>query len=64
MLVPTLAFNFSGYPAISVPCGWTAAGLPVGLQIVAGWLQDALVLRAAAAFEAVMPWRARRPPAS
>jgi Asp-tRNA(Asn)/Glu-tRNA(Gln) amidotransferase A subunit family amidase len=64
MLVPTLAFNFSGYPAISVPCGWTAAGLPVGLQIVAGWLQDSLVLRAAAAFEAVMPWRDRRPPAS
>lgn len=62
LLVPTLAFNFSGYPAISVPCGWTPDGLPVGLQIVAGWRQDALVLRAAAAFERIAPWAERRPP--
>ncbi len=62
MLVLTLAFNFSAYPAISVPCGWTRSGLPVGLQIVGGWRQDALVLRAAAAFEAAAPWTNRRPP--
>lgn len=62
MLVPTFAFNFSAYPAISVPCGWTRDGLPVGLQIVGGWRQDALVLRAAAAFEAAAPWTGRRPP--
>lgn len=62
MLMPTLAFNFSGYPAITVPCGWTTDGLPVGLQIAAGWQRDALVLRAAAAFEAIAPWRDRRPP--
>lgn len=62
LLVPTLAFNFSGYPAISVPCGPTAEGLPVGLQIVGGWRQDAMVLRAAAAFEAIAPWAHRRPP--
>jgi Asp-tRNA(Asn)/Glu-tRNA(Gln) amidotransferase A subunit family amidase len=62
MLVPTFAFNFSAYPAISVPCGWTRDGLPVGLQIVAGWRQDALVLKAAAAFEAAAPWTGRRPP--
>jgi amidase len=62
MLIPTLAFNLSGYPAISVPCGTTAGGLPVGLQLVAGWRGDARVLAAAAAFEAAFPWADRRPP--
>ncbi len=61
MMLPTFAFNLSAYPAITVPCGWTADGLPVGLQIVGGWRQDALVLRAAAGFEAVKPWADRRP---
>lgn len=62
MLLPTFAFNFSAYPAITVPCGFTDEGLPVGLQIVAGWRQDARVLTAAAAFEAAFPWTDRRPP--
>ena len=57
-------FNYSGQPAVSVPAGWTASGLPVGLQIVGRRLEDALVLRAAAAFEALRPWAARRPPES
>jgi aspartyl-tRNA(Asn)/glutamyl-tRNA(Gln) amidotransferase subunit A len=61
-----LAFTFPlsliGYPAASVPCGWTRAGLPVGLQIAAPRLADALVLRAAAAFEALAPWAHQRPP--
>jgi aspartyl-tRNA(Asn)/glutamyl-tRNA(Gln) amidotransferase subunit A len=61
-----LAFTFPlsliGYPAASVPCGWTREGLPVGLQIVAPRLADALVLRAAAAFEAMAPWSHRLPP--
>jgi aspartyl-tRNA(Asn)/glutamyl-tRNA(Gln) amidotransferase subunit A len=54
-------FNYSGQPAVSVPAGRTAAGLPVGLQIVGRRLEDALVLRAAAAFEAIRPWAAHRP---
>ena len=54
-------FNYSGQPAVSVPAGWTTTGLPVGLQIVGRRLEDALVLRAAAAFEALRPWAARRP---
>jgi aspartyl-tRNA(Asn)/glutamyl-tRNA(Gln) amidotransferase subunit A len=55
-------FNYSGQPAVSVPAGWTANGLPVGLQIVGRRFEDALVLRAAAAFEALRPWTARLPP--
>ncbi|MFN8633697.1 MAG: amidase [Chloroflexota bacterium] len=61
MLLPTYAFNFSNFPAISVPAGWTDDGLPVGLQIVGGWQRDALVLQAAAAFEQARPWAERRP---
>jgi amidase len=53
--------SFMANPAISVPGGFTSSGLPVGLQIVGRRLEDALVLRAAAAFEALRPWAARRP---
>jgi len=58
----TYAFTVVGLPAISVPCGFTRAGLPVGLQLAGGWRDDATVLRAAAAFEAAHPWGHRRPP--
>ena len=51
----TYPFNITGLPAASVPCG-LSGGLPVGLQIVGGWRQDSLVLRAAAAFEEAAPW--------
>ena len=57
----TYLFNMTGFPAASVPCGFTASGLPIGLQIVGGWHADALVLRAAAAFEAAEPWSHHRP---
>lgn len=57
----TYPFNLTGQPAATVPCGFTADGLPVGLQIVGARLQDALVLRAAAAFEAAAPWAGSRP---
>ena len=49
-------FNLSLQPAATVPCGTTAAGLPVGLQIVGPMLRDGLVLRASRAFEAARPW--------
>jgi amidase len=58
----TYAITLTGLPAISVPCGFTASGLPVGLQIVGRRRQEAAVLRAAAAFEAAAPWRDRIPP--
>jgi aspartyl-tRNA(Asn)/glutamyl-tRNA(Gln) amidotransferase subunit A len=58
----TFQMNMTGQPAASVPAGFTADGLPVGLQIVGRHLDDPAVLRAAAAFEAAAPWRHRWPP--
>jgi aspartyl-tRNA(Asn)/glutamyl-tRNA(Gln) amidotransferase subunit A len=58
----TYPFNLTGQPAATVPAGFTRDGLPVGLQIVGRHLDDGLVLRAAAAFEAVRPWAQHRPP--
>lgn len=57
----TYPFNLTGQPAASVPCGWTADGLPIGLQIVGRRFEDATVLRAAAAFEEAKPWVDRWP---
>lgn len=48
-------FNMTRQPVVSVPCGCTKSGLPVGLQIVGPLYSDALVLRAAAAFEGTSP---------
>ncbi|MEY2952165.1 MAG: Acylamidase, partial [Pseudomonadota bacterium] len=50
-------FNLTQQPAITVPCGLTNDGLPIGLQIVGRMFDDALVLRAARAFESVCPVR-------
>ncbi|MEM7021336.1 MAG: amidase, partial [Pseudomonadota bacterium] len=49
-------FNLTQQPAASIPCGFTPAGMPVGLQIVGPMHGDAMVLRAARALEAVRPW--------
>jgi len=58
----TYGITLTGLPAISVPCGFTRDGLPVGLQIVGRRRQEAAVLRAAAAFEAAAPWADKFPP--
>lgn len=58
----TYPFNLTGNPACSLPCGFTASGLPVGLQVVGRRLADSTVMAAAAAFEQQQPWAARRPP--
>jgi len=52
----TYPFNLTRQPALSIPCGFTAAGLPVGLQIVGPMLSDDRVLRAAYAFEQARPF--------
>jgi aspartyl-tRNA(Asn)/glutamyl-tRNA(Gln) amidotransferase subunit A len=54
-------FNLTQQPACTIPCGLTASGLPIGLQLVGPMFGDALVLRAARAFETVQP--VPRPPA-
>lgn len=57
----TAPFNLTGLPALSLPCGFTQTGLPVGLQIVSRpWAEDA-VLRSAYAFEQATDWHLRKP---
>lgn len=52
----TYPFNLTGNPAASIPCGFTADGLPVGLQVVAGTNHEADLLSLSAAFESARPW--------
>ena len=59
----TYPFNITGQPAASVPAGWTAENLPVGVQIVGQRHADATVLAACAAYETACPWSDRRPAA-
>lgn len=48
--------NLAGLPAANVPCGFDRDGLPIGLQVVAPWLEEQLIFRIAAALEAAHPW--------
>ena len=57
----TRQFNLSGHPALSVPCGFTADGLPVGLQIAGRAFDEATLFRIAHAYEAATDWHRRRP---
>ncbi len=54
--------NQTGQPAISVPCGFTSGGLPVGLQIIGHWFADSDLIRAASAFQQHTDWHAKHPP--
>lgn len=55
-------FDIFGLPAISVPCGFTTAGLPIGLQIVGAPFAESTVLALAHAYEQATEWHLRRPP--
>jgi aspartyl-tRNA(Asn)/glutamyl-tRNA(Gln) amidotransferase subunit A len=54
-------FNLTGQPALSLPCGFTAAGLPIGLQIVGRPFEEALVLAAGHAYQLLTVWHGRTP---
>ena len=58
----TVSANLAGLPAISVPCGFTGAGLPIGLQLTGRHFDEATILRAADAYERDTAWSARTPP--
>jgi amidase len=58
----TSPFNVTGQPGISLPLHWSAAGLPVGVQLVAATGREDLLLRVAAQLEAAAPWAGRVPP--
>ncbi len=57
----TAPFNLTGHPALSVPCGMSAVGLPIGLQLVGRRYDEPLLLRAAHAYERATPWHTQRP---
>ena len=61
LIVLTRPHNMAGLPAISVPCGFTAERLPVGLQLGGRALDEATVLRAAHAYQQATDWHLRRP---
>lgn len=58
----TYPFNLTQQPALTVPCGFTSAGLPIGLQVVGPRQGDATVLRVGRAYEHATDWHTRRPP--
>ena len=58
----TRPFNLTGFPAITLPCGFSEEGLPIGLQIAGRPFDEATVLRAAHAYEQSTDWHRRRPP--
>jgi len=57
----TRQFNLSGHPALTIPCGFTSAGLPVGLQFAAKAFDEGMLFRVAHAYEQATSWHERRP---
>jgi len=58
----TRPYNINGFPAISVPCGFSDTGLPIGLQLAGKPFDELTVLRTAHAYEQATDWHTRRPP--
>ena len=56
------AYNLNGLPAISLPCGFSASGLPIGLQLAGRAFDEETVLRVAYAYEQATPWHEKHPP--
>ena len=57
----TAPFNWSGNPAVSLPCGFTKSGLPVGLQLAGKKKSELSLLQASKAFENINSWQQNRP---
>lgn len=57
----TRPFNITGQPAISLPLSWNSAGLPVGVQLVAAYGREDLLINVAAQAERARPWADRKP---
>src|SRR5262249_39583677 len=57
----TTPASLAGVPALSVPCGFTTGGLPIGLQLIGRRFEEATVLRAGHAYEQATAWHERRP---
>jgi amidase len=58
----TRPINVTGQPAISLPLGWPADGLPRGVQLVADYGREDILIRVASALELAAPWHDHRPP--
>lgn len=58
----TISANLAGIPGMSLPCGFTSSGLPIGLQLLAKPFGETTLLRAGYAFEQAATWERRRPP--
>jgi amidase len=55
-------FSITGQPAISLPLLWSPEGLPIGVQLVADYGREDLLIQVASQLEAARPWAAQRPP--
>ncbi|MCH7566695.1 MAG: aspartyl/glutamyl-tRNA amidotransferase subunit A [Nitrospirae bacterium] len=62
LMLSTIPFNVTGLPSMSVPCGFSALGLPIGMQIVGGLFREETVIQVAHSYERKAGWYKRRPP--
>jgi aspartyl-tRNA(Asn)/glutamyl-tRNA(Gln) amidotransferase subunit A len=60
MDVYTISANLAGIPGLSIPCGFTKSGLPIGLQILAAPFEEGKLLRVARMYERATDWHAKR----
>jgi amidase len=58
----TTPFNITGQPALSLPLSWTDEGLPIGIQLIAAYGREDVLIRLGSQLEAASPWAHRRPP--